>query len=153
MSFFPFLFILHVGSKTPSPGEIYGSRRYVLIREHHLFVFSSQLFRLGSFSIHFFSFSHLFINIFLFINPKNYITTLNQGIPISERSLEALVWFISSPRSFSSFHRSFSLSKSKKYQKIASHFNLLTFLPMDSTLTCHCSNLKIRFEELSINFI
>ena len=29
-------------------------------------------------------------------------------------------------------------------------FNLLTFLPIDSTSTCHFSNLQIRFEELNI---
>ena len=39
----------------------------------------------------------------------------------------------------------------KKIPKIFLDFNLLTFLSMDLTSTCHCSNLKIRFEELSIN--
>ena len=153
MNFFPLLFILCVGCKTPSPSEIYSSRRYVLIREHHWIVFSSQIFRLGSSSIHFFKFSHLFIRIFSFTNPKNYSFTIDQGFPISKKSLEALVQFISSPHMFSSFHQSFSVSKSKNTKKISSNFNLLTFLSVDSTLTCHCSNLKIRFEELSINLL
>ena len=151
MRFFPFLFILRVGCKTPSPDKIYGSRRYVLIREHHWIVFLSQIFILGSSSIHFFYFSHLFINIFSFTNPKNHFSTIDQGFPISKKSLEALLRFISSPRIFSSFHQSFSVSKSKNTKIIASDFNLLTFLFVDSTSTCHCSNLKIRFEELSIN--
>ena len=46
-------------------------------------------------------------------NPKNHFSTVHQGFPISERSLEALVRFTSSPRIFSSIHRSFSVSKSK----------------------------------------
>ena len=151
MSFFPLLFILRVGCKTPSPGEIYGSRRYVLIREHHWIVFSSQIFRLGSFSIYFFHFTHMFIHISTFTNPKNNISTIDQGFSIFARSLEALLRFILSPCSFSSFHHPFSLSKSKNTKKIVSDFNLLTFLLVDSTSTCHCSNLKISFEELSIN--
>ena len=145
MSFFPLLFILHVGFKTPSPGEIYGSRRYVLIREHHWIVFLLRILILGSSSIHFLYFSHLFINTFSFQNPKNHFFTIDQGFPISKRSLEAIVWFISSPRTFSSFHRSSPLSKSKNTKKISSDFNLLTFLPVDSTSTCHFSNLKIKF--------
>ena len=136
-----------------SPGEIYGSRRYVLIRDHHWIIFSSQIFRLESSSIHFFYFSHLFISIFSFKNPKNHFSTINQGFPISEKSLEAFVQFNSSPCTFSSFHRSFSISKSKTTKKIASDFNLLTLLSVDLTSTCHCSNLKIRFEELSINLL
>ena len=152
MSFFPLLFILRVGCNTPSPGEIYGSRRYVLIREHHWIVCSSQIFRLGSFSIHFFYFLHLFIHISTFINPKNDISTVDQRFSILARSLEALVRFISSPCSFSSFHHHFRFLNIK-IPKIASDFNLLTFLPVDSTSTCHCSNLKISFEELSINFV
>ena len=32
-------FVPRVGCKTPSPGKIYGSRRYVLIREHHWIIF------------------------------------------------------------------------------------------------------------------
>ena len=151
MSFFPLLFIPCVGCKTPSPGKIYSSRWYVLIREHHWIIFSSRIFRLGSSSIHFFYFPHLFINIFSFTNPKNHFPTIDQGFPISERSLEALVWFISSSCSFSSFHCSFLLSKSKNTKKISSDFNLLTFLFVDWTSTCHYSNLKIKFEELSIN--
>ena len=143
MSFFPLLFILRVGCKTPSPGEIYGSRRYVLIREHHWIVFSSRIFRLGSFPIHFLYFPHLFIHISKFTNPKNNISTIDQGLSIFARSLEAIVRFTSSPHSFSSFHRPFPLSKYKNTKKIASDFNLLTFLPVDSTSNCHCSNLKI----------
>ena len=115
--FLPFLFILHVGCKTPSLNEIYGSRRYVWIREHHLIVFSSQIFRLGSFSIYFFYFPHLFIHISIFTNPKNDISTIDQGFSIFARSLEALVRFISSLCSFSFFHRSFPLSKSKNIKK------------------------------------
>ena len=153
MSFFPLLFILHIGCKTPSPGKIYGSQRYVLIREHHWIVFSSQIIRLGSSSSHFFYFSHLFINIFSFINPKNHFSSIIQGFPISEKNLEALLWFISSPCTFSSFHRSFSLSKSKNTKKIASDFNLLTFLSVDSTSTFHYSNLKIRFSRVEYKFV
>ena len=151
MSFFPLLFTPHVGCKTPSPDKIYGSQRYVLIREHHWIVFSSRIFRLGSSSIHFFYFYHVFINIVSFINPKIHFSTLDQGFPTFERRLEAIVRFISSPRTFSSFHQSFSLSKSKNTKKMSYDFNILTFLPVNLTLTCHCSNLKIRFEELSIN--
>ena len=69
--------------------------------------------RLELSSIHFFFFSHMFIHISIFTNPKNDISTIDQGFPISERSLEALFQFISSPCSFSSFHRSFPLSISK----------------------------------------
>ena len=141
MSFFPLLFILCVGCKTLSPGKIYGSRRYVLIREHHWIMFSSRIFRLGSSSIHFF-YPYLFITIFSFINPKNHFSTIDQGFPIFGKSLWALVRFISSPHTFSSFHRSFSVSKSKNTKKKASDFNLLTFLLVDSTSTCHSSNLK-----------
>ena len=115
------------------------------------YIISSRIFRLGSSSIHFFYLSHLFINIFSFINAKNHISTLNQGFQISEKSLEALVQFISSPRTFSFFHHSSPLSKYKNTKKISSYFNLLTFLPVDLTSTCHCSHLKIIFEEFSIN--
>ena len=81
-------------------------------------------------------FYHLLINISSFIKPKNLFSTLDQGFPISEKRLEALVWFILSPCAFSSFHRSFPLSKSKNNKKICSDFNLLTFLFVDSTSTC-----------------
>ena len=117
MSFFPLLFILRVGCKTPSAGEIYSSRRYVLIREHHWIVFSSRIFRLGSSSIHFFYFSHPFIHISTFKNPKNPFSTIDQGFPNSEKSIEALVWFILSPLTCSSFHRLFLLSESKNTKK------------------------------------
>ena len=63
---FPYLFILCVRCKTPSLGKIYTSRRFVLIREHHWIVFSSQIFRLELSSSHFFQFCHLFINILSF---------------------------------------------------------------------------------------
>ena len=150
MSFFPLLFIPHVGCKTPSLGEIYGSRRYALIREHHWIVFSSQIFRLGSSSIHFFYFSHLFINIFSFINPKNHFSTLDQGF----ESLKG-VW----NQLFNSFHLQAHFLPfinhfrflNPKIPKKNSDFNLLTFLPVDSTSTFHCYNLTIRFQELSIN--
>ena len=69
--------------------------------------------RLELSSICFFYFPHLFIHIFTFTNPKNDIPTIDQGFPIFERSLEAFHRFISSPHTFSSFHRSFPLSKSK----------------------------------------
>ena len=151
MSFFRLLFIPRIGCKTPSPGKIYGSRRYVLIREYHLIMFSSQIFRLGSFLSISSIFLQMFINIFSFINPKNHFSTIDQGFSIFARSLEALVRFISSPCSFSLFHCSSPLSKYKKTPKIFLDFNLLTFLPMDSTSTHYCSNLKIRFKELSIN--
>ena len=151
MSFFPLLFIPLVGCKTPNPVETYGSRRYVLIREHHWIVFSSQICRVGSFSIHFFYFPHLFINIFSF-------KTLKITFPPSIKGFQSLqgVWkhffsLISSARTFSSFHQSFLLSKSKNSRKISCDFNLLTFLSMDLTLTRHYSNLKIIFEELSID--
>ena len=85
VSFFPLLFIPCVGCKTPSPSEIYCSPKYILIREHHWIVFSSQIFRLGSFSIHFFYFPHLFINIFSFKNPKNHFSTIDQGFSIFAR--------------------------------------------------------------------
>ena len=113
VSFIPLMFIVCVQCKTPSPGKMCGSRRYVLIREHHWIVFSKQIYWLGSYSIQFFYCSHLFISIFSFANPKNNFFTIVQGFPISEKSLEALVRFISSPLTFSSFHRSFSVSKSK----------------------------------------
>ena len=122
-----------------------GSQRYVLIREHHWIVFSSQIFRLELFSIYFFYFPQLFINIFSFIKPKNHFSTIDQGFPIYEKSFEALVRFISSSRTFSSFHQSLSVSKSKNTKKLSFDFNLLTFLSVDSTSTCHCSNLNIRF--------
>ena len=124
-----------------------------LIREHHWIVFSSRIFRLESSSIYFFYFPYLFINIFSFSNPKNHFSTLDQGFPISERSLEALVRFISSPHTFSSFHRSFLLSKSKHTKKISYDFNLLTFLPVNSTSTCHWSNLKIKFLRVKYKFV
>ena len=126
MSFFPLLFTPCIGCKMPSSSKIYGSPRYVLIREHHWIVFSSQIFRLGSSSIHFFYFSNLFINIFSSINPKNHFSTLNQGFLISEKSLEALIQFISSPRTFSSFHWSSTLSKYKKHQQ---YFLISIFSP------------------------
>ena len=109
--------------------------------------------RLELSSIYFFWFHHLFINVFSLKNRKNHFSTIDQGFQISEKSLEALVRFTSSPRTFSSFHRSFLVSKSKIPKKIVSDFNLLTFLSLDSTSTCHYSNLKIKFEELSINFV
>ena len=149
MSFFPPLFIPCVGCKMPSPGEIYGSRRYILIREHHWIVFSSQIFRLGSFSINFFYFPHLFINILSFKNPKNHFSTIDQGFLIFARSLEALVWFISSQHTSSSFHRSFPLSKSKNTQK-----NLLISIFWPSSLWIQLATTlfqKSDFEELSIN--
>ena len=67
MSFFPFLFIPHVGCKTPSLGKIYSFGRYVLIREHHWIVFSSRIFRLGSFFIHIF-YSLIFSSTFPYLN-------------------------------------------------------------------------------------
>ena len=117
VSFFPLLFIFHVGCNTPSMGKIYGSRRYVLIREHHWIVFSSRIFILGLFSIYFFYFPHLFIHISIFTNPKNDISIIDQGFSIFSRSVEALVWFISFSHTFSSFHQSFPLSKFKKIPK------------------------------------
>ena len=68
-------------------------------------------------SIHFIYFPHLFIHISIFKNPKNHFSTIDQRFPISEKSLEVLVWFISSPRTFSSFHRSFLVSKSTNIKK------------------------------------
>ena len=115
-----------------------------------IFITNLRLELSSIYFFYFFYFPHLFINIFSIINPKNHFSTIDQGFPICEKSLEALFWFISSPRTFFSFHRSFSVAKSKNTKKIASDFNLLTFFPMDSTSTCHCYNLKIRFEELSI---
>ena len=94
---------------------------------------------------------HLFIHTFIFKNPKNYFSTIDQGFSIFERSVEAFDRFISFPNTSSSFHRSFPLFKSKNIKKISFDFNLLTFLPMDSTLTLHCSKFKSEFEELSIN--
>ena len=89
-------------------------------------------------STYFIYFPPLFIHISTLKNPKNHFSTIDQGYPISEKSLEALVRFISSPLTFSSFHRSFPLSKSKNTKKkIASDFNLVTFLSVDSTSTCH----------------
>ena len=82
-----------------------------------MIVFSSRIFRLGSSSTHFFYFPYLFINILSFINPKNHFFTLDQGFSIFERILEVFDRFISCPRSFSSFHRSFSVSKSNNTQK------------------------------------
>ena len=80
----------------------------------------------------------MFISIFSSTNPKNHFYTIDQGFPISEKSLEALVRFISSPRTFSSFHRSFSVSRSKNTQEIAYDFNILTFLSgvMNKVLYC-----------------
>ena len=40
-----------------------------------------------------------------------------------------------------------------KTPKVVLDFNLFTFLPVDSTLTRYCSNLKNKFEELSIIFL
>ena len=153
MSFFPFLFILHVGCKTPSPGEIYGSRGYVLIREHHWIVFSSQIFILGSFSIHFFYFPYLFIHISIFTNPKNEISTIDQGFWIFARSLEALVRFISSPCSFSSFHRSFSVSKSKNTPKNSFWFQSFNLTLHGFDVDSYFSNLKIRFWRVEYKFV
>ena len=99
----------------------------------------------------YFLFSHLFIHIFIFTNPKNHFSTIDQGFSIFEKSLEAFDRFILFPHTYSSFHQSFSLSKSKNIKIISFDFNLLTFFLVDSTSTRHCSNLKIRFEELSIN--
>ena len=36
---------------------------------------------------------------------------------------------------------------------MSSNFNLLTLLSIDSTSTHHCPNLKLDFQELSINFL
>ena len=118
--------------------------RYVLMREHHWIVFSSQIFRLRSSPIHLFYFLICLSAFFSLKNPKNRFPTIDKGFRISEKILEALVWFISSLHIFYSFHRSFSVSKYKNTKKIASDFNLLTFLLVDSTSTCHCSNLKIK---------
>ena len=98
-------------------------------RKHHWIVISSRIFRLGSFSIYFFHFPHLFIHISTFTNPKNDISTIDQGFLIFARSLEALVWFISSSCSFSSLHCPFPLSKSKNTKN-----NLLILISLPSSL-------------------
>ena len=135
MSFFPLLFILCVGYKTPSPGKIYGSQRYVLIMEHHLIVFSSQIFRLGSLSIHFFYFPHLFIQF-------PYLQTLKITFPPSIKGFQSLkrVW----KHLFGSFHLQahflpfidhFRFLNIKKTPKMFLNFNILTFFSVDSTST------------------
>ena len=62
----------------------YISRRYVLIKEHHWILFSSRIFRLGSYSIHFFHFPHMFINHFSFTNPKNKFPPSTKGFQSSQ---------------------------------------------------------------------
>ena len=84
------------------------------VSSRHMFITN---LRLELSSIHFFWFHHLFTNIFSLKNPKNFCSTLDQGFSIFERSLEVFDRFISSPRTFSSFYRSFPLSKYIKHQK------------------------------------
>ena len=145
MSFFPLLFILRVRCKTLSLGEKYGSRRYVLIREHHWIIFSSRIFSLGSFSINFFYF-------LIYLSAFSHLQTLKIIFPPSIKGFQYLkrVW----KHLFGSFHlyahflpsiNHFRFLNLKIPKKLASDFNLLMFLPMDSTSTCHCSNLKISF--------
>ena len=114
-------------------------------------VFSSWIFRLWSFSIHIFYFHYLFINIFTFSNPEITFSISIKGFQSSQG-----VW----KHLFSSFHLCAHFLPfivhlyflNLKRQKIFLDFNLIAFLLVDSTSTCHCSNRKIRFEELSLIF-
>ena len=130
-----------------------GSRRYVLIREHHWIVFSSQIFRLELSYIHFFYFPHLFINIFSFKNSKITFPPFIKGFLSLQGFWKHLVGSFHLRAHFLPFTVHLCFLNLKIPKKLASNFNLLTFLPVESTLTFHCSNLKIRFEELSINFV
>ena len=102
---------------------------------------------------HLFYFSHLFINIFTFPNPKIPFPPLIKGFQSSQGVWKH--WFISSHflTHFILFIVHLCFLNLKGIPKKSLDFNLITFLLVGSTLTLHYSNLKIRFEELSIFYI
>ena len=95
-----------------------------------------------------FLFYHIFIHISIFKNPKTHFFPSIKGF----QSLKG-VW----KRLINSFYSRIHLPFINhfcflylKTPKIFLDFKLLTFLFMDSISTHHYSNLKFRFEELSI---
>ena len=134
--------ILMLDARRQVRAKYTSSRRYVSIREHHrICVFITNLYIITIFYLSF-MFSHLFIHISIFSNPKDHFSTIELG-----RSWEVFDWFVSFMCTSSSFHLSFLFSKSKNTQKIFSDFNLLTFTlwirPQLATVLNLNLNLKI----------
>ena len=146
------MFIPCVGCKTPSPGKMYGHSKVCFNERASVeFVFITNPYVRTIFH-HLFNFPDLFIHIFTFPDPKIIF-------PPSIKSFQSLqgVWkHLLGSLYFSTHFLPFIVhppSKSKEIPKKSLHFNLITFLLVDSTSTRHFSKLKIRFEELSIIFL
>ena len=127
-----------------------GLQKYILMREHHKSVFSSQIIILEPFPSYFLFFPS-FINIFTFSNPKIYFPPTIKGFQSSKGIWKHLI-----DTSLFCIHLLHLIDHLRflnlKIPKIFVDFNLITFFSVDSTSTRHCSSLKIEFKELSIIF-
>ena len=84
-----------------------------------------------------FSFSPSFIHIFMFSNHKSHLHCLIKSVRSSTRVRKCLISSIYFTSTSLLLHQPFPLSISKNIKNTFFYFNLLTILPMDSTLIHH----------------